>query len=205
MAITLTDGFVFNLGNCQVTAWQISGHTNGLTTIIVNQTGWVYATDMWCCNRAYTADTTQYNSVKVDVFLSMTQQLLSNYRKSSASGLVTEVTNAHQEVAVGMQGVRNFIQCFQQLIDGGDAASAPSIRGGVKGNPTNPNTRNSRMSMVGDMWRDKNWMAVGNSLGTSLDVVDYFTGPAPTAYPCAATIDYNQPGAFRKLDEPRTF
>ena len=197
VAIPLEEGHVFELGNCQVTAWQVPGHTNGLNTIIVNQTGWVYASDMWGCNRAYTADTTQYNTVKADLMLSMTQQILSNYKKSSTSGLVTEVTNAHQEVAVGMQTVRNFLQCFQQLIDGGDAVTAPSIRGGIKGNPTSPNTKNSRMSIVGDMWRDKNWMCIGNSLGTSLDVVDYFTAPT-TAYACAATIDYNMADAYKK-------
>jgi hypothetical protein len=197
VAIPLEDGHVFDLGNCQVTAWLVPGHTNGLTTIVVNQTGWVYASDMWACNRPYTADTTQYNGVKVDLMLSMARQVLSNYKRSSTSGLVTEVTNAHQEVAVGMPAVLNFLQCFQQLIDGGDAASEPSIRGGIKGNPTSPNTRNSRMSKVGDMWRDKNWIAIGNSLGTSLDVVDYFTAPT-AAYPCGAIIDYNAADAYKK-------
>lgn len=198
VAITLDDGHVFDLGNCQVTSWQAPGHTNGLTTLVVNQTGWVYASDMWGCNRAYTADTTQYNGVKVDLMLSLSQQLLSAYKKSSISGLVTEVTNAHQEVAVGMKCVSNFLQCFQQLIDGGDAASAPSIRGGTSGNPTSPGTKNSRMSMVGDMWRDKNWMAIGNSLGSGLDKpVDYFTAPT-TNYPCGATIDYNTADGYKK-------
>jgi hypothetical protein len=108
------------------------------------------------------------------------------------------MTNAHQEVPVGMEGVNNFVKCFQQLIDRGDAASAPSIRGGRLGNPTSPTTKNSRMSMVGDMWRDKNWMAVGNSLGTGLDKpVDYFTAPT-TSYPCGATIDYNTADGYKK-------
>jgi glyoxylase-like metal-dependent hydrolase (beta-lactamase superfamily II) len=197
-SVEIKDGDVLDLGNVQVTAYQQPGHTNGLLTLLINQTGWVYGSDMWGCNRAYTADTTQYNGVKVDLFLSLAQQLVANYRKSSATGLITEVTNAHQEVPVGMVCVNNFLKCFQQLIDGGDAASAPSIRGGIAGNPTSPGTRNSRMSMVGDMWRDKNWMAVGNSLGSGLDKpVDYFTAPT-TAYPCAAAIDYNTADGYRK-------
>jgi len=182
----------------QVTAWMQPGHTHGLMTAIVNQTGWVFGSDMWACNRAYTADTTQYNLTKVDLFLSLTQQLLANYRKSSTSGLITEVTNAHQDVPVAMEGVNNFVKCFQQLIDKGDAVTVPSIRGGRLGNPTSPTTRNSRMSMVGDMWRDKNWMAIGNSLGSGLDrPVDYFTRPT-TAYPCNATVDYNTADGFKK-------
>lgn len=140
----------------------------------------------------------QYNLVKVDRFLSLTQQLIANYQKKSVSGLITEVTNAHQEVPVGMEGVRNFVKCFQQLIDRGDAATAPSIRGGKLGNPTSPTTKNSRMSMVGDMWRDKNWMAIGNALGTGLDSpVDYFTAPT-AAYPCGATTDYNTADGYKK-------
>lgn len=190
VAITLTDGQVFDLGNCQVTAWQAPGHTNGLTTLLINQAGWAYASDHFGCNRAYTADTTQYNGTKVDLQLSLSQQLVSNYKKSSTSGLLTEVTNAHQEIAVGMPAVQNFLQCFQQLIDKGDAASAPSIRGGTAGK--------SRMSMVGDMWRNKNWMAVGNSLGSNLGLpIDYFTAPT-TAYPCGATIDYNAADGYKK-------
>jgi len=197
-AVAIADGQVLDLGNVQLTAYQQPGHTHGLVTVIVNQTGWVYSSDMFCCNRAYTADTTTYNLAKVDIFLSLAQQLVSNYQASSVSGQITELTNAHQEVPVGMEGVRNFLKCFQQLIDGGDAASAPSIRGGRLGNPTAPTTRNSRMSMVGDMWRDKNWMAIGNSLGSGLDSpVDYFTAPT-SVYPCAATIDYNSADGFKK-------
>lgn len=200
-AVAINDGQVLDLGNVQVTAYIQPGHTNGLVTAIVNQTGWVYGSDMWACNRAYTADTTQYNSVKADLFLSLTQQLISNYKKSSASGLITEVTNAHQDLPVGMQGVKNFVQCFQQLIDKGDAATVPSIRGGKLGNPTSPTTRNSRMSIVGDMWRDKNWIAIGNSIGTGLDKpVDYFTAPT-TAYPCGATVDYNTADGYKKYSQ----
>ncbi len=197
-AVALSEGQVLDLGNVQLTAFSQPGHTHGLVTVIVNQTGWVYCSDMFCVNRAYTADTTQYNLARVDVFLSLAQQLVANYQKSSSSGLITEVTNAHQEVPVGMVGVNNFLKCFQQLIDRGDAATVPSHRGGRLGNPTSPTTRNSRMSIVGDMWRDKNWMAIGNSLGTGLDrPVDYFTAPT-TAYPCGATIDYNTADGYRK-------
>lgn len=197
-AVAIDDGFKFDLGNVQITAFIQPGHTNGLVTAIVNQTGWVFGSDNFCCNRAYTADTTQYNGVKVDRYLSLTQQLLANYRKNSVSGTITELTNAHQEVPVGMEGLNNFVKCFQQLIDRGDAATAPSIRGGRVGNPTSPTTKNSRMSMVGDMWRDKNWMAVGNSLGTGLDSpVDYFTAPT-TSFPCGATINYNTTDGYKK-------
>jgi len=197
-AVVIDDGQELDLGNVQVTVFNAPGHTNGLLTVLVNQTGWVYASDHFGCNRAYTADTTQYNLAKVDVELSLNQQLVANYKRKSVSGLITEVTNAHQEVAVGMEGVNSFLKCFQQLIDEGDAASAPSIRGGVSGNPTSPNTKNSRMSKVGDMWRNKNWMAIGNSLGTGLNApVDYFTAPT-AAYPCGATIDYNTADGYKK-------
>lgn len=196
-AVVINDGQSLDLGNVQVTVFNAPGHTNGLLTLLINQTGWVYASDHFCCNRAYTADTTQYNGMKVDLMVSMNQQLVANYLKKSTSGLINEVTNAHQEIPVGMEGVRNFQKCFQQLIDQGDAVSAPSIRGGVAGN--------SRMSLVSaystpleGMWRDKNWMAVGNALGSGWNKpVDYFTAPT-TAYTCGATIDYNTADGYKK-------
>jgi hypothetical protein len=187
-AAIVNDGQVLDLGNVQITAYQIPGHTNGLTTILINQTGWVYGSDMWGCNRPHTADTTQYQGVKVDLFLSLVQQIIANYKKSSVSGEIVRVTNAHQETSVGMQCVRNFEQCFQQLIDQGNAAARPSIRGGLKGG--------DRMSMVGDMWRDKNWMAIG-PIGKYAEPVDYLTKPT-AAYKCGATIDYNTADGFRK-------
>lgn len=187
-AIALADGQQFDLGNVQVTSWVIPGHTNGVATIIVNQTGWVYGSDMWGCNRPWTADTTQYQSVKVDLFLSLVQQLLVRYRRSSLGGEVTAVTNAHQETSVGMECVRNFLKCFQQIIDEGNGVTRPSIRGGSKGG--------DRMSMVGDMWRDRNWMAIG-PIGKYAAPVDYLTRPTRD-YPCGATIDYNAADGHRK-------
>ena len=189
-ATVINDGQSLDLGNVQVTVFNAPGHTNGLLTLLINQTGWVYASDHFGCNRPYTADTTQYNGTKVDIQLSLSQQLVSNYKKKSSSGLLNEVTNAHQEIAVGMEGVNSFLKCFQQVIDEGDAIIEPSIRGGIAGR--------SRMTKVGDMWRNKNWMAIGNSLGGNWGTaIDYFTAPT-TAYPCGATIDYNAADGHKK-------
>jgi hypothetical protein len=187
-AIAVAGGHVLDLGNVQVSVWPIPGHTHGLATILVNQTGQVYGSDMWGCNRPHTADTTQYQAVKVDLFLSLVLQLIADYERTSTSGHISSVTNAHQETPVGMQCVRNFVQCFQQLIDEGNAAAQPSIRGGTKGG--------DRMSLVGDMWRDRNWMAIG-PIGKYAAPVDYLTAPTRD-YPCNASIDYNQPGGHLK-------
>ena len=196
-AVVIPDGHTFPLGNCTVSYWMQPGHTDGLATLLVNETGWVYASDMWGCNRAYTADTTQYNGVKVDRMLSLVQQLLANYQKSSTSGAVTELTNAHQERSVGMVCAENFIECFQQLIDLGDAATEPSVRGGISGNPTS--SGNSRSSRVGDMWRNKDWMDIGNSLGSSWSsgTISQYSAPVAT-YPSGVAIDYNATDGHKK-------
>ena len=187
-AVAVNDGQVLDLGNVQGTAWIQPGHTNGTVTFIVNQTGWVFGSDMWGCNRPHTADTTQYQSVKVDLFLSLTRQLIANYKKSSTLGEITEVTNAHQETSVAMECIDNFVKCFQQIIDEGNSVTKPSIRGGSKGG--------DRMSIVGDMWRNKNWMAIG-PIGKYAAPVDYLTSPT-TAYPTAAAINYNSADGYKK-------
>lgn len=187
-ALAIGEGHVFDLGDVQVTAFPIPGHTHGLVTILVNQTGQVFGSDMWGCNRPHTADTTQYQGVKVDLFLSLVQQLVDGYERTSHRGEVTQLTNAHQEQPVGQQCLRNFLQCFQQLVDEGNAVAEPSIRGGLKGG--------DRMSKVGDMWRDKDWMAIG-PIGKFASPVDYFTSPT-TSYPCGARIDHNAPDGHRK-------
>jgi hypothetical protein len=105
-----------------------------------------------------------------------------------------EVYNAHNEVPVGFPGLRNFEASVQQLIDVGDSASAPSLRGNSPGGQVMPSPQ--RMSMVGDMWRDKNWIAiwVGGNYGAP---VDYLSKPT-TAFPSKVAIDYNAVGGIRK-------
>jgi len=186
-AIAVPDGHTFDLGSSKVSIFIIPGHTNGTVTAVVHEAGWVFGSDMWGCNRPTTADTTQYSSVKVDLFLSLTLQLLADYRKRIVDGQIVEVTNAHQEVPVGMACVDNFVQCFQQLIDEGDAASKPSIRGGIA----------NRMSIVGDMWRDKNWMAIGPIGSGYGKPVDYLSKPT-VDYPNGIGIDYNVDNGYRK-------
>jgi hypothetical protein len=198
--IVLTDGQVFDLGNCKVTAWCQPGHEHGLVTLIINETGWVYATDMWACNRPYTADTTAYTGVKTDLMLSLVRQLWANYLKSSLNGEVTELTNAHQDFPVSQEAAVNFIKVFQNVIDNGAASTFPSIR----------TAANSRMGWYhkGDlkdywgMWRDKNWMAceLGGSPST-YDETQLTCMTRPTAdagYPTNAMIDYNGADGYKK-------
>jgi len=89
---------------------------------------------------------------------------------------------------VGLVCLANFVKCFQQIIDEGNGVTLPSIRGGSKGG--------DRMSMVGDMWRDRNWMAIG-PIGKYAEPADYLTRHT-TDYPCHASIDYNVADGYRK-------
>jgi hypothetical protein len=154
-----------------------------LVVIQEKTNGWIFSTDMLACNRPYTADITNYAGIKMDLFVSMNQQLVSNFRKNG--GKITEVYNAHQEVPVTYEGLRNFQETAQQLIDRGDSASTPAIRGG-----------NQRMSIVGDMWRDKNWMAIWPG-GLYGEPVSYLSKPT-TAYPIKTTIDYTVTDGYKK-------
>ena len=194
--ITVADGKTFPLGNVTCTAFEIPGHTNGQVTLLVNETGWVYASDMWGCNRSYSADTTSYSAVKADLFLSFCQQLLAKYQRASTSGLVTEVTNAHQEAGVGMACINNFLQSYQNLMDNGVAAVKPSIRNGYYGS----NGSNGQgMLMVGDMWRNKNWIALepGQTVAASGTTLSVLSSSA-NAWSAGLPYNYNSADGYKK-------
>ena len=182
-SVPIRDGDILDLGNVQMTAYQTPGHSHGLVILQDKRNGWIFGSDMFGCNRLATADITNYSGAKMDLFLSMVQQIYSNLRKNG--GRIEEVYNAHNEVPVGYAGIKNFEAAVQQLIDVGDSASAPSIRG-----------RKQRTSVVGDMWRDKNWIAIAVG-GTWGGPVDYLTSANPD-YKCNNTIDYNVADGIKK-------
>ncbi len=182
-SVPIRDGDVLDLGNVQLTAYQAPGHSNGLVILQDKKNGWIFGSDMFGCNRPATVDITNYSGVKMDLFLSLVQQLYSNLRKNG--GRIEEVYNAHNEVPVGYVGIKNFEETIQQLIDVGDRATVPSMRGGRQ-----------RTSVVGDMWRDKNWIAiwVGGAWGGP---VNYLTAANPN-YKCNNTVDYNATDGIKK-------
>jgi glyoxylase-like metal-dependent hydrolase (beta-lactamase superfamily II) len=190
-SVPIRDGDVLDLGNVQLTAYQAPGHEHGLVILQDKRNGWIFGSDMFGCNRPATADITNYSGMKMDLFLSMVQQLYTNLRKHD--GRIEEVYNAHNEVPVGYAGIKNFEAAVQQLIDIGDTVTVPSLRGA---DPSGRPMGRQRTSVVGDMWHDKNWIAlwVGGNWG---DRVDYLTAATPP-YKCNNTIDYNAPGGIRK-------
>jgi glyoxylase-like metal-dependent hydrolase (beta-lactamase superfamily II) len=191
-SVRLKDGDALDLGNVKMTAYQAPGHSAGQVILADKKNGWIFGSDMFGCNRPATADITNYAGAKMDVFLSMVQQLYANLLRDG--GKIVEVYNAHNEVPVGYPGLKNFEASVQQLIDVGDSASAPSLRGNSPGGQVMPAPQ--RMSMVGDMWRDKNWIAiwVGGNYGAP---VDYLSKPT-TAFPSKVAIDYNGAGGIKK-------
>ncbi len=197
-ATPIVDGGYIDLGNCKVYTWQAPGHHNGLLTLCIDTTGWIYATDMWGCNRAYSADTTQYSSsMKADLFFSLSQQLLSNYKKSILNGVITEVTNSHQESAVTMKCVDNFIKAYQDVIDYGPAGTRPSIRSAANSRMAWETSR-GKLDFWG-MWHDRNWIALEIGGKYSTTTLDCMTQPTAAAgYPTNATIDYNGTDGYKK-------
>jgi glyoxylase-like metal-dependent hydrolase (beta-lactamase superfamily II) len=188
-AIIVNDGYVFNLGNVSLTLYQTPGHSDGLCMLQDKANGWIFASDMYGCNRPATADITNYSGVKVDLFLSLCYQLKAQLKANG--GRITEVYNAHNEVPVGEVCTENFEKCFQQIIDSGDSVTIPSLRSvGTVG------AYQQRTSMVGDMWRNKDWMAIWCG-GTWGKAVDYFSKPT-NAWSPNIPFDYNLTDAYKK-------
>lgn len=197
--ITVSDGHQFSLGNVTCTALVAPGHTNGMITLIVNETGWVYSSDMWGCNRPYSADTTSFSAVKADLFLSISQQVYAKYKAVSSSGTVVEVTNAHQEAGLGVTVLQNFLAAYQRLIDDGVSAYEPSIRNGYYGTT---GSNGQGMLKTGDMWRNKNWIAaepgqVVSASGTTLSTLSSSTNAWSTDLP----LNYNTGDNYKKYSQ----
>lgn len=187
----IKDGDVLDLGNVQLNAYQTPGHTNGMIILQDKTNGWIFCSDFFGCNRPATADITQYcTNMKMDTFLSLVQQL--KVKLKSGGGSISEVYNAHNEVPVGEICVDNFEKCVQQLIDEGDGVTIPSLRSiGTVG------MYRQRTSKVGDMWKNKNWMAIWVSNSSWGAAVDYLSKPT-TSYPCNVAIDYTADNGYKK-------
>ncbi len=200
----IDEGDSFDLGGgCVFEVYAMPGHANGNIVLNDKQSGMVFGSDIYSCTRAGSADNVGVSGLKVDRLLSFTQQAYSNYTKNGAE--VSMLFTGHDEQMLSNNNLLLFEQALQQVIDNGEAACTPSLRG-----------RRSRVSTIGDMWKDgTDWisLSIGGTLGddyeylTNNSTANYNAG-GYTKYSVLSNIDIiggDLLGTTVEWAEPRTF
>ncbi|MBP7110323.1 MAG: S-layer homology domain-containing protein [Firmicutes bacterium] len=169
----IDEGDVFSLGNCTFRTFALPGHANCNIIIQDPVNGLIFASDIYGCTRAGSADNVAVQQVKADLLLSMAQQVYSGYKKDG--GKTTWLFTGHDESPLGDINLKLFEAALQQVVDFGEAGCSPTLRG-------NNDAPNSRTTLIGDMWKDgTNWMSL-KLIGIMGDNSEYLT---------ASPINYN--------------
>ncbi len=176
----IDEGDVFHLGGCDLNVYAIPGHENGNVILQDKANGLIFASDIYGCTRAGSADNVAVQQVKADLLLSMAQQTYSNYKKDG--GKIVRLFTGHDETPLGEINLKLFEQALQQVVDKGEAGCSPTLRG-------NNDAPNSRTTLIGDMWKDgTNWISL-KLLGIMGDNTEFLT---------SAPVNYNGKDGYQK-------
>ena len=143
----------------------------------------IFATDIYGCTRAGSADNVNVSGLKVDRLLSFTQQTYANYLKDD--GKTTLLFTGHDESALNDNNLKLYEAALQQVIDKGEDGCTTTLRGTTGGEVT------QRSTLIGDMWKDgTDWIAllIGGNMG---DATEYLTNTPVNAAGQATNINYN--------------
>lgn len=176
----IDEGDVFHLGGCELYVYAMPGHENGNIILQDKANGLIFASDIYGCTRAGSADNVAVQQVRADLLLSMAQQTYTNYLKGD--GKIVKLFTGHDETPLSDINLKLFELALQQVVDKGEAGCSPSLRG-------NNDAPNSRTTLIGDMWKDgTNWMSL-KLLGIMGDNTEYLT---------SAPVNYNGKDGFQK-------
>ena len=166
------EGDVFHLGGSDLYAYALPGHASGLVILQDKANGLIFASDIYGCTRAGSADNVGVSGVRADLLLSLAQQVYSAYKRDG--GKTTRLFTGHDESPLADVNLRLFEQALQQVVDNGEAGCSSTLRG-------NNDAPNSRTTLIGDMWKDgTRWIAL-KLAGVMGDATEYLTS-APVNY-----------------------
>ncbi len=140
-------GFVFDLGGCMLTVYELPGHSAGSLVLLDEERGVLFCGDALGSNRASIPDSLwmQMSSVMIDEYLST----LLDFR-SKVGGKIRVLLNGHNDDPLyGQTYLNNLQQAAQNLVDRGMEALTPSLR------PTEV-----WQVVVGDRLADPDWAAI---------------------------------------------
>lgn len=174
------EGDVFHLGGCDLYVYALPGHSDSNIILQDKANGLIFASDIYGCTRAGSADNVNVSGLPADLLLSFAQQTYSNFKKDG--GKIIKLFTGHDEYPLQEINLRLFEAALQQVIDNGEAGCSPTLRG-------NNDAPYSRTTIIGDMWRDgTNWIAL-KLKGIMGDNSEYLT---------SSPINYNGKDGYKK-------
>ena len=145
-------GDQIDVGGAVFDVYALPGHTDDLVILADRTNGLVFATDIYGCTRAGSADNVSVSGIAADLLLTFAIQLREDYERLGTP--VQYVFTGHDELPLDRDVLTNFELCLRNIVDNGNAAFTPTLRGGNNG-------FHAPTSMVGDMWKDyKNWLSL---------------------------------------------
>lgn len=188
----IEEGMKFDLGGGIVfDVYAMPGHANGNIVLHDKKNGLIFASDVYGCTRAGSADNVGISGLRADLFLSSAQQVYASYKKDG--GKTDHLFTGHDETPLEDINLRLFEKAFQQVIDNGEVGCFHTLRG-------NTDAVGARTTLIGDMWKDAtHWSAV-KLPGTMFDATEYLSSTTDLAkfpYMSDASnkdINYNKNG-----------
>lgn len=176
----IEEGDVIDVGGSKLHVYALPGHDHSDIILQDKENGLIFASDIYGCTRAGSADNVAVMGVKTDLFLSLVQQTYSNFKKDD--GKITQIFTGHDESALEASHLGIYEAAVQQVIDKGENGTTPTLRG-------NNDAPNSRTTIIGDMWKDgTNWIAI-KLPGIKGDSTEYLT---------SSPINYNSKDGYMK-------
>jgi glyoxylase-like metal-dependent hydrolase (beta-lactamase superfamily II) len=176
----IEEGDIIDIGGSKLYVYALPGHDHSDVILQDKENGLIFASDIYGCTRAGSADNVAVMGVRTDLFLSLVQQTYSNFKKDG--GKINQIFTGHDESSLEASHLGIYEAALQQVIDKGEAGTSPTLRG-------NNDAPNSRTTIIGDMWKDgTNWIAI-KLPGIKGDNTEYLT---------SSPINYNGQDGFRK-------
>jgi glyoxylase-like metal-dependent hydrolase (beta-lactamase superfamily II) len=121
------EGDTIDLGNVAFEIMQLPGHCDDQMMLYSKSTGLLFSSDIYGVNRYWVADQFSARGIKLDLLLSLHQQLTDKYNKDG--GTVRELYTGHNRIGVGSDYLMVWEQCIQKLVNFGQQSVSDDRRG----------------------------------------------------------------------------
>ncbi|MBS4209352.1 MBL fold metallo-hydrolase [Bacillus sp. FJAT-50079] len=152
--VDFNEGHIFDLGDCQLKAYKIPGHTKGHIILLDEKNGLLFASDAFGNNRNTLMDTAFLHLAggeesTMDRFLAVLQ----NFRHATR-GKINKIFFGHNDHVLNENYLENLEKAVQQAIDFGEEALSPTLR------PAKECMGSSKISLIGNYMTDLDWVGI---------------------------------------------